>query len=80
MSTILLNFGVRTGNWPGIDFEPLEFNFEFYFWRFRGKGGGGGGGGGRFAEFQQKVKIVGIYVKLTTCSRSQKIIQNNYFD
>ena len=37
-------------------------------------------GGPRFAEFQQRVKIVGVYIKLETCSRLQKIIQNNYFD
>ena len=63
MSTILLNFGVHTRNWPRIDLKPLEFNFEFYFWRFRGP---------RFAEFQQRVKIVGLYEKLKTCLRSQK--------
>ena len=33
-----------------------------------------------FAEFKKRVIIVGHYVKLETCSRSQKIIQNNYFD
>ena len=70
MSTISLNFGVLTRNWPRIDFQPLEFNFERDF----------GWGGGRFAEFQHKVKIVGLYIKLKTCSRSQQIIQNNYFD
>ena len=68
MSTILFNFGVHTRNWPGTDFQPSEFNFEFHFWRFFF----GGGGGGRFAEFQRRVKIVGIYIKLRTCSRSQK--------
>ena len=47
ISTISLKFDVRTRNWPGIDFQPLEFNFEFYFWRFRGGG---------LAEFQQGVK------------------------
>ena len=72
MSAILLSFGMHTRNWPGIDLQRLEFNFEFYFWRFRG-----GGGGGRFPEFQQTVKMVGLYVKLKTCSRSQKITQNN---
>ena len=40
----------------------------------------GGGGGARFAEFQKGVKILGLYIKLKTCSRLQKIIQNNYFD
>ena len=35
-------------------------------------------GGLRFAEFQQRVRIVGLYIKVKTCSRSQKIIQNNY--
>ena len=55
MSTISLRFGVRTRNWPGTDFQPLEFNFEFYFWNFRGEGGGGAD----FGEFQQRVKIVG---------------------
>ena len=71
MSTISLNFGLHTRNWPRIDLQPLEFNFEFvlevYFWP-------------RFAEFQQRVEIVGLYIKLKTCSTSQKIIQNNYFD
>ena len=71
MSTISLTFCVHTRNWPGIDLQPLEFHFEFYFGRFLGP---------PFAEFQQRVKIVGLYVKLKTCSRSQKIIQNNYFD
>ena len=66
MSTIFLNFGEHARNWPRIDLQPLEFNFEFYFWRFRG------GGGGHFDEFQQRVKIVGLYMKLKTCSRSQK--------
>ena len=70
MSTILLNFGVRIRNWPRIDLLPSEFNFEFYFWRFFL--GGGGGGGGRFAEFQQRIKILGLHVKLKTSSRSQK--------
>ena len=70
MSTILLSFGVHTGNWPRIDLQRLEFNFEFSIV--------GDFGGPRFAEFQQRVKIVGLYVKLKTCSRSQKIIQNNY--
>ena len=65
---ILLNFGVHTRNWPRTYFHPLELNFEFHFWRFR------------FAEFQKRVKIVGLYIKLKTCSRSQKIMQNNYFD
>ena len=36
--------------------------------------------GSRFAEFQKEVKIVGLYIKLKTCSRLQKIVQNNYFD
>ena len=71
MSTILLNFGVHTRNWRRIHLQHLELNFEFYFWRFRGP---------RFAEFQQRVKIVGLNVKLKTYSRSQKNIQNNYFD
>ena len=64
MSTISLSFGVHIRNWPRIDFQPLDFNFEFYFWRFR-EGGG-------FAEFQQRVRIAGLYIKLKTCSRSQK--------
>ena len=63
MSTILLSFGVHTRNWPKIDLQPLGFNFEFNFWRFP-----------RFVEFQQRVRIVGLYVKLKTCSRSQKKI------
>ena len=67
MSTITLKLGVDIRNWPRIDFQPLEFSFEFYFWRFRNWGGGGG-----VAEFQQRVKIVGLYIKLKTCSRSQK--------
>ena len=29
-------------------------------------------GGPRFAEFQKGVKIVGLYIKLKTCSRLQK--------
>ena len=66
MSTISLIFDVHTRNWPRIDFQPLEFNFVFYFWRFRGPG---------FAEFQQKVKIVGLYIKLKTFSRSQKRVK-----
>ena len=70
MSTISLSFGVHIRNWPRTDFQLLEFNFEFSFWRFRGL---------RFAGFQERVKIVGLYIKLRTCSRSQKIIQNNYF-
>ena len=49
MWTILLKFGVRTRNWPRTDLQPLEFNFELYFCRFMGP---------RFAEFQQRVKIV----------------------
>ena len=57
MSTISLKFGVHTRNWPRIDFKPLEFNFEFYFWRCPG-----GGGGGK----------LGLYIKLKTCSGSQK--------
>ena len=44
MSTILLNFGVHTRNWPRIDFQPVEFNSEFYF----GDLGGGGGGAAFF--------------------------------
>ena len=36
MSTISLNFGVHTRNWPRIVLQPLEFNFEFYFWRILG--------------------------------------------
>ena len=71
---ISLSFGVHTRNWPRIEFQPLEFKFEFYFWRFFG------GGGARFAGFEQRVKIEGLYIKLRTCSISQKIIQNNYFD
>ena len=71
MSTTSLNFGVHTRNWPRIDSQPLEFNFRFYFWRFQGL---------RFAELEQRVKIVGLSFKLKTCSRSQKVIQNNYFD
>ena len=71
MSTISLKFGVRTRNWPRIDFQPLEFNFEFYFWTFQGAGS---------AELQQRVKIISLYIKLKTCSISQKMIQNNYFD
>ena len=63
MSMISINFGLDTRNWPRINLQLLEFNFEFYFWRFRGL---------RFVEFQQRVKIVGLYVKLKTCSRSQK--------
>ena len=35
MSTISLDFGVHTRNWPRIDLQPLQFNSEFYFWRFR---------------------------------------------
>ena len=73
---ISLNFGVYTRNWSRIDLQPLEFNFEFIFGDFWE---GGGGGGGRFAEFQQRVKIIGLYIKLKTCSRSQRIIENNYF-
>ena len=38
MSTISLNFGVHTRNWPRIDLQPSEFNFEFYFCRFGGRG------------------------------------------
>ena len=71
MSTIFLNAGKHSRNWPRIDFQPLKFNFEFYFEDF---------GWLRFAEFKQRVKIVGLYIKFTTSSRSQKIIQNNYFD
>ena len=36
--------------------------------------------GPRFAEFQKGVKIVGLYIKLKTCSRSQKIVHNYYFE
>ena len=70
MPTISLKFGVHTRNWPRIDFQPLEFNFEVIFGDFRGPG---------FAEFQQRVKIAGLYIKLKSYSRSQKMIQNNYF-
>ena len=38
------------------------------------------GGGAGFAEFQQRVKILGLYIKLKTCSRSRKMIQKDYFD
>ena len=72
MSTISLKFGVHTRIWPRIDFQPLEFNSEFYFWRFFFFLGGGGGGGARFAEFQQRVKLLGPYIKFKTCSGSQK--------
>ena len=61
MSTILLSFGVHTRSWPRIDLQPLEFNFEFYFWIYFL------GGGGRFAEFQQRVKMAGLCIKLKTC-------------
>ena len=72
MSTISLDFGVCTKNWPRIDLRLLEFNFEFYFWRFRG--------GGDFLQFQQRVNIIGLYIKLKTCSRLRKeIIENNHF-
>ena len=73
MSTISLKFGMHARNWPRIDFQPLEFNFEFnfIFGDFRGPG---------FAKLQQRVIIVLLYMKLKTCSRSQKMIQNNYFD
>ena len=71
MSTISLNFGFHARNWPRIGSQFLKFNFELYFWRFRGP---------HCAEFQQRVKIVGLYSKLKTCSRSEEIIQNNYFD
>ena len=73
MSTISLNFGVHTRNWPRIDLQPLEFNSEFYVWGLRG----GGGGGACFSEFQKGVKIVGLYIKHKTSSRWQKIAQNN---
>ena len=63
MSMISINFGLDTRNWPRINLQLLEFNFELYFWRFRGL---------RFVEFQQRVKIVGLSIKLKTCSRSQK--------
>ena len=36
---------------------------------------GEGGRGGRFAEFQQKVKMAGLYMKLKTCV--QKITKNH---
>ena len=65
MSTIPFNFGVHTRNFPRTDLHPLEFNFAFYFFKIRGEGV-------RFAEFQKRVKIVGLYIKLKTCSRSQK--------
>ena len=65
MLTISLNFGVHTRNWPRIQFLSSIF----------GDFGSGGGGGGRFTGFQQRVKIVCLYIKLKTCSRSQKIIQ-----
>ena len=72
MSTISLKFGVHSRNWPRIDFQSLENSIViFIFGDFRGP---------RFAEFQQRVKIVGLYIKLKTCSRSQKIIQNNFLD
>ena len=64
MSKILLSFGVYTRNWPKIGPKPLEFNVGLCFWRFWE--------GPRFAEFQQRLKIVGLYIKLKTCSRSQK--------
>ena len=67
---ISLKFGVHTRNWPRIDFQPLEFNFEFYFWRLRGTA---------FSK-EQIVGVPSPYMKLKTCSRSQKIIQNNYFN
>ena len=68
MSTISLRFGVHTRNWPRIDFQPLEFNFEYYFIF------------GDFGGSRKKIKIVGLYIKIKTYSRLQKMIQNNYFD
>ena len=64
MSTILLNFGVHTRNWPRIDLQPLVFNFEFYFWRFRGP---------RFAEFQQSQNRRSLY-QAQNLKKSFKII------
>ena len=49
LSTILLNFGMHTRNWPRIDLQPLEFNSEFYVWKFR------------FAEFQQSQNRRSLY-------------------
>ena len=63
MSTIALRFGVRTRNWPRIDFQPSEFNFESYFWRFRGGG---------LLSSEERVRIVDLYIKLKTCLRLQK--------
>ena len=37
-------------------------------------------GGHCFAEFQQKVTIVGLCIKVKTCSRLHKSIKNNHFD
>ena len=56
MSTISLKSGVHAREWLRIDFQPLEFNFDFEL----------------FAEFQQSVKIAGLYIMLKTCSISQK--------
>ena len=60
MLTISLKFDIHTENWPRIDFQPLKFSFESVFGDF---------GESRFAEFQQRVKITGLYIKLKTCLR-----------
>ena len=73
MSTISLDFSVHTKNCPSINLRYLEFIFEFNFWRFRGEGA--------FCSVPQRVDIIGLYIKLKTYSRLQKIIiQNNHFD
>ena len=60
MLMILLNFGVHTRNWPRIDQNSI---LSFSFGDFREP---------HFAEYLQRVKVVGLYIKLKTCSRSQK--------
>ena len=62
MSTISLKFGVHTRDWPRIDFQSLEFNFELFFF-----------GGGSFCLISAKSHIVGLHIKLKTCSGPQKI-------
>ena len=81
MSTILLSFGVRTRNWPRIDFQfnfqlnsfgfNLEFNLKFYLLRFWGL---------RSAERAAKSQNSRSLYQSENLFKITKIIQTNYFD
>ena len=66
MSTISLSFGMHARNWPRIDLSHQNSILSFMFGDFVRS---------CFGEFQKRVKTVGPYFKLITCSRSQKMIQ-----